>query len=322
MLNLNLLRTFITVVEEGTLSAAAEKLGLRQPTISLQLQNLEESIGVKLLARRGKGVELTPEGELVLRKAIELITSCERMETEIFEELQQGKVQIRVGAGPIMTDHIFPHVVARFQQAHPGIEVVVEPTETAAIIKGVLDRTYDVGFVGFPLKGDRLELEKWIEDELVLIVPPSHPWAARQSVQPAELGEQSFIWHKGASGIRMFIQDKLAHQDTCLPMQAGNCGEVSSTMSLLSSVNAGLGITIVPRYSAQDAIEMGMVVSVRIEGMSLARSLYIATMKHDRKPAVLNQFIDVAKSYERGSKNGQKALRQYVERQRQCFSKL
>ena len=135
MLNLNLLRTFITVIEKGTLSAAAQKLGLRQPTISLQIQNLEVSIGVKLLTRKGKSVELTPEGEIVLRRATQPIATCQKMEAELFEELQRGKIQIRVGAGPIMTDHILPHVVALFQQSHPGIEVVVEPTETAAIIK-------------------------------------------------------------------------------------------------------------------------------------------------------------------------------------------
>jgi DNA-binding transcriptional LysR family regulator len=320
MLNLNLLRTFIVVVEQGTLSAAAQKLHLRQPTITLQIQNLEESIGVKLLTRKGKGVELTPEGEIVLRKAVQLITSCQKLEAELFEELQRGKVQIRVGAGPMMTDHILPHVVARFQQTHPGIEVMVEPTETASIIKGVLDHTYDVGFVGFPLRDDRLELAEWIEDELVLIVPPSHPWASRQSVQPAELVEQVFIWHKSASGIRMFVQEKLAERQAALPAQAGGCGEVSSTMSLLSSVNAGLGITIVPRYSAQDAIEIGRVASVRIEGVSLVRRLYIATLKHERRPAVIGQFVDAAKSYERGKQDGDKALRHRSEQQRQCFS--
>ena len=319
MLNLNLLRTFITVVEEGTLSAAAEKLGLRQPTISLQIQSLEEAIGAKLLARKGKGAELTAEGKIVLRKARELLASCDKVEAELFEELQRGKVHIRIGAGPIMTDHILPHVVACFQRIQPGIEVVVEPTETASIIKGVLDHTYDVGFVGFPLRDDRLDLAEWIEDDLVLIVPPNHPWTGRQSVQPAELEEQKFIWHKRTSGIRMFVQARLAPQKANVPPQSGSCGEVSSTMSLLSSVNAGLGITIVPRYSAQDAIEMGKVVSVRIEGVSLLRSLYIATLKHAHKPAVIEQFIEAAKIYQRESEKGEKGLQQYVEQQRQCF---
>ena len=121
------------------------------------------------------------------------------------------------------------------------------------------------------------------------------------------------MWHKSASGIRMFVRDKLAQQGVSLPVQTGNCGEISSTMSLLSSVNAGLGITIVPRYSAQDAIEMRMVVFVPIEGMLMVRNLYIATLKHDRKPLVITQFIATAKSYEREDQNNRKALRDYVE---------
>jgi DNA-binding transcriptional LysR family regulator len=301
MLNLNLLRTLIAVEEEGTLSAAADRLDLRQPTISLHIQNLEDAIGAKVLARRGKGMELTSEGKIVLRKARELIAFCEQIETEMFDELQQTKLQIRVGAGPIMTDHVLPHIVARFQQLHPAIEVLIEPTETALILKGVLDHTYDIGFVGFPLTNDRLQLEEWLEDELVLVVPPSHPMASQGSIQPDELKQQSFIWHKSASGIRMFVQDKLAAKGLDLATDLGNCGEVSSTMSLLSSVNAGLGIAVIPRYSAQSAIEMGMVASVRIEGVSMVRKLYIVTPKQHLNPAVIDEFIDAAKSYGRAT---------------------
>jgi DNA-binding transcriptional LysR family regulator len=300
MLNLNLLKTFITVVEQGTLSAAAEKLGLRQPTITLHIQNLEDVFAVKLLDRRGKGVELTPEGTIVIRKAKELLAFCRNMEEEVFEELYRNKLQIRVGAGPIMTDHLLPHIVALFQQIHPGIEVLIDPTETSSIIKGVLDHTYDVGFLGFPLGCDQLELLEWIEDELVLIVPTNHPFLARKSVQATELGQQNFIWLKSASGIRMFVQNELSSRGLNLATEAGNFGEASSTMSLLSSVNAGLGVAVVPRYSAQNAIDMGMVGSVRIEGVSMVRKLYIATLKHARK-SVIDRFIEAAKSYGRSS---------------------
>jgi len=301
MLNLNLLRTFITVVEHGTLSAAAEKLGLRQPTITLHIQNLEDSLAVKLLDRRGKGVELTPEGEIVIRKARELLAFCDNVEAEVFEELHRTKLKIRVGAGPIMTDHVLPHIVARFQQIHPGIDVLIEPTETSSIIKGVLDHTYDVGFVGFPLGCDQLELLEWIEDELVMIVPTNHPFVVRESVQVTELKQQNFIWHKSASGIRMFVQNELSKGGLNLTTETGNSGEVSSTMSLLSSVSAGLGVAVIPRYSAQNAIDMGMVGSVRIEGVSMIRKLYIATLKNSRRSGIIDQFIDAARSYGRPS---------------------
>jgi len=297
MLNLNLLKTFITVVEQGTLSAAAEKLGLSQPTVTLHVHNLEDSLAVKLLERRGKRVELTQEGEIVIRKARELLAFCDNLEGEVFEELHRTKRKIRVGAGPMMTDHVLPHIVARFQKAHPGIDVLIEPNETSSIIKGVLDHTYDVGFVGFPLRGEQLELLEWIEDELVLIVPTNHPFAIHESVQIVELTQQNFIWHKSASGIRMFVQNELSLRGLNLPTETGTRGVASSTMSLLSSVSAGLGVAVVPRYSAQNAIDMGMVKFVRIEGVSLIRKLYIAIPKHDRKSVMIDQFIDAAKSY-------------------------
>jgi DNA-binding transcriptional LysR family regulator len=244
-------------------------------------------------------VELTPEGKIVICKARELLAFCDNAEAEVFEELHRTKRRIRVGAGPIMTDHVLPHIVARFQQIYPGIDVLIEPTETSSIIKGVLDHTYDVGFVGFPLGCDQLELLEWIEDELVLIVPTNHPFIARGSVNVTELKQQNFIWHKSASGIRMFVENELSRRGLDLTTETGNCGEVSSTMSLLSSVDAGLGVAIIPRYSAQNAIDMGMVGSVRIEGVSMIRKLYIATLKNGRRSVIIDQFIDAAKSYGR-----------------------
>lgn len=297
MLNLNLLKTLLAIVDVGTFSAAAEKLGLRQPTISLQIRNLEDSLAVKILMRRGKGVEVTPEGEIIVRKGRELIAFCDKVEAEIFAELQRRKQQIRVGAGPIMTDHVIPHIVARFQQKHPGFDVQVEPAETAAIVKGVLDHTYDVGFIGFPLRCERLDLEEWIKDDLILIVPSRHPFAGRKSVQLSELKRQNFIWHGNSSGIRMFVQEEFAKKGFDISGKSVNSSEVSSTMSLLSSVSAGLGLAVIPRYSAKDAIEMGMVSSVRIKEVSLVRKLYIATPKLDRKSAVVEEFIAAARAY-------------------------
>jgi len=297
MLNLNLLRTFMTVLEEGTLSAAADKLGLRQPTVSVHIQSLEDSIAGKLFDRRGKGVELTAEGAVVRRKAKELLAFYDKVEMELFAELQRSKSQIRVGAGPIMADHILPHIVARFQQKHPGIDIIVEPSETVSIVKAVLDHTLDLGFVGFPLKSPRLDLLEWMEEELVLIVPRSHPYANRTSIQVPELTQQHFIWHKSASGIKMFVQEELGKNGLDFTAANVNCGEVSTTMSLLSSVNAGLGVAVVPFYSAYSAIQMGMVRSVRIEGVSLVRKLYIAANKHHRRPPMIGEFIEAAKGY-------------------------
>jgi DNA-binding transcriptional LysR family regulator len=97
----------------------------------------------------------------------------------------------------------------------------------------------------------------------------------------------------------MFVENELSRRGLDLTTETGNCGEVSSTMSLLSSVDAGLGVAIIPRYSAQNAIDMGMVGSVRIEGVSMIRKLYIATLKNGRRSVIIDQFIDAAKSYGR-----------------------
>lgn len=294
MLNPNLFKTFLCAVEEGSLSAAAERLDLRQPTISIQVQSLEEYIGAKLLVRKGKGMGLTPEGEVVVRKGRELLNYLERLEGDMLQEIAGMKSQIRIGAGPIMTDHLLPHVVAQFRTDYPDMDVMVEPNETEEIIKGILDLTYDIGFLGYPIENSKLILEEWASNELILIVSPQHKFASRSSLDPKELIGQKFIWRTQVSGIKMFVKEQL--QMAKIDIAIEDAYEMPSTIALVNSVQAGLGISVMPRYAVQYAIDLGMIRTLPIDGMTFTRKLYIANHRLRSTPAVA-AFIQSAKKF-------------------------
>jgi len=296
MLNLNQLKTFVTVVEEGSISSAAEKINITQPAVSLHIQGLEDYMGTGLLNRRGRGLELSSAGKALFGKAKELILHFENAEDAIINAVNDVKKDITIGAGPIMSDYVLPHVIASFKKDNVDIEVKIEPSETSLIIKGVLDHSYDLGFIGAPVKNDKIEMEEWIEEELLLIVPPNHPFAKRKSINSKELDGQNFIMRKEITGIRMFLEQKL--QSAGLKESVLQPAfEVPSTTSVLTSVEAGLGISFVSRWVGKQAIELGTVALVPIEDVSLIRNLYIINRKNKRKLPCVESLLTHLRRY-------------------------
>lgn len=295
MLNLNQLKTFITAVEEGSLSNAANKLNLTQPAVSLHIQNVEDYFGVNLLNRRGKEMELTPVGETLFREGKKLISVYNRIENDIFAEIFKSKNQIVIGAGPAMTDYVIPHMMGFFKKNHSGIELSVEPMETDNIVRGVLDHSLDVGFVGYNVKNSKLQVEEWIKEELMLIVPLDHPFAIKKYIGLDELKGQEFVWHKEFTGIKRFFEEKIRQAGKDIDITPSII--VFSTMSVLTSVQAGLGISVISKCVAEKPIQSGMIASIPIKDLSLTRNLYIITHKLKKKPPVVLKFLEAAMDF-------------------------
>lgn len=296
ILNINQLITFINVVEEPNLAIVAEKLELTQPAVTLHIQKLEDSLGVGLFRRRGRSLELTRCGEIVFQEAKKLISLHEALERRVIDGIDRVKKVIMVGAGPLTTDYIMPHVVASFKQDHPTVEVLVESSETDRIVRGVIDHSYDLGIIGVSVLNNKIQLEEWIEDELVLIVPPNHHFAARSSVRAEELVKEKFIWREGVTGIRRFVEDRFVRLG--VNIQDSPATEVASTSSVLSSINAGLGISIISKVATTMAIKARHVIAVPIVDVSLTRHLYITSRRLKRLIPVVGEFLNHVRSYQ------------------------
>ena len=295
MVNINHVKTFLKVINTGSLSAAAEKLGLTQPAVTLHIQNLEDYFGVTLLNRKGRALEITGPGKILYDQGTTMLKMYEDCENSILHQINQLKRKILVGAGPIMTDYVIPHIIALFRQARPGIEIIVDSSETNLIVKGVLDHTYDLGFVGYPVKNNKLRIEEWVKDELLVIVPADHPFTAKKEITATELLSEEFVWRKEFTGIRMFFEQAL--KKAGLGPSGKPYLEVSSTLSVLTSVQAGLGVSLISRWVAEKYIEMGMIANVPVKDLDLTRNLYMVTHELKRLTPVVEEFITAAKVY-------------------------
>ena len=300
MLNINHVKTFVKVINVGSLSAAAEKLGLTQPAVTLHIQSLEDYFGVTLLNRKGRALEITGPGKILYDQGTTMLTMYEDCENSILQQINQLKRKILVGAGPIMTDYVIPHIIALFRQSRPGIEIIVDSSETNLIVKGVLDHTYDLGFVGYPVKNNKIRNEEWVKDELLVIVPANHLFTARKEITAAELLSEEFVWRKEFTGIRMFFEQALKKAGLSPPSKPYL--EVSSTLSVLTSVQAGLGVSLISRWVAEKYIEMGMIANVPVKDLDLTRHLYMVTHELKRLTPVVEEFIAAAKAYREKAK--------------------
>ena len=287
-MNISHFQTFFQVVAEGGFAGAAKKLEISQPAVTLHIQKLEDTLGVLLLIRQGRGFELTEAGKYVFIEAQKVVQEIDKFETTLERSLSDLKRTVTIGAGPVTSSFVLPHVIASFGREHPDINVKVESSETSLIVRGVLDHSFDLGVVGVTVEDEKVLLDEWIEDELVLIVKPDHPFTRNGIIGAEDLHNQQFVWQDKVTGIQRFVQAKCAERNVKLDFS--QCKEVGGIESLLSSVSAGLGITFVSKVAASMAIELGKVVRIPIEDCCLIRKIYIATKKNKKLLPVVEQF--------------------------------
>src|SRR5438270_11076911 len=169
------LAAFCAVVERKSFSQAAERLGVTQPAVSLQIRSLEERLGKTLLDRSGRRVEPTEAGLVLYRKAQRILQLEYQLDEELArEEAGELRGTLAIGASTGPGGHLVPLLLCEFQREHPGLGVALSISDTHTVIEQVADRTLELGVVGASRRHRSLEFEPLVRDEIVLAVPPDH----------------------------------------------------------------------------------------------------------------------------------------------------
>lgn len=272
ILNLNQLRVFHAAAKVQSFTRAAEALFLTQPGISKHIKELEEYYGTPLFDRLGKKVVLTQAGEALYKKTETIFTMIDQVKLEIDELQGLTRGTLNIGASVTIGIYILPAVLGRFRSLYPNINVHMDIALNRQIIEMVLNNSIDFGFLGAPMHDDRLKLESFFNDELVLIVPGNHEWAMRDAIEPHELLRCPFIYSRQGSGTRAFIQDKLGRIGITLK----NTMEFGHTEAVKKAVEAGLGVSIVSKATISREEHLGVVRALCLSGLDLQRKFYFA----------------------------------------------
>ena len=289
VINRNHLALFRAVAEAGGFSRAAEVVHVSQPAISMQVSELEEALGIVLFDRLPRGVRLTDAGETLLgyaQRIAALEGEAERAMREL-RGLERGRLSL--GASTTIGSYLLPTILGEFRARHPAVELGLTIANTDEIKTRLLDRTLDLGLTeGAPPAGGDLDARIFSKDELVVIAPPTHPFAVKAAgrgrpkpITVAQLCAQPHVVRESGSGTREVVDQALAAHGTHINQVALT---LSATEAIKRAVTAGLGLAIVSRLCVGAELESGLLVEVPVRDLKLRRPLYELTLS-GRQPS-------------------------------------
>ncbi len=284
------LQAFLRVAACGSLTAAARELGLTQPGLSRQMQKLERRLQVSLFARTPAGVTLTPAGERFRAYAEELLARHRQLLDELRGTEAGLAGTLRVAASTTPGEFLVPRLVAEFTGRHPDVRPVVFTADSEEVTSELLERRWDVGFVGARIKRDGLRFDPVADDEIVLAVPAHHPLAPAAEVPLGALAGQRFVDREGGSGTLLSVRRALAERGLQLPPYRVSM-TLTTTQAIVSAVRAGYGIGFVSSMALADRPD-GRVVGVRLAGVPLRRTLYMVREKRRVLSPVARRFAE------------------------------
>ncbi|KKM12592.1 hypothetical protein SY88_02780 [Clostridiales bacterium PH28_bin88] len=291
MLNIKQLQVFVDVVREQNFTRAARQHFLTQPAVSWQIKSLEKELGVLLLERGDRNVALTGAGEVFFEYARRIVDTYEQALVAVEEVKGFRRGNLVIGASTIPGEYVLPWLVGRFKQEYPGVNISLVVTDTGKVVEGILADEVHLGVIGARVAGDRLTFQPFIQDQLILIAPPGHPFARQETVSLKDLAGVHLIMRETGSGTRMVVEEQW-RASGLKPEQMQVVMELGSTRAVITAVEAGLGVSVVSHWAAEEAISLGRVCYVPLTGFTPQRHLYIAT-RHGRDTGSLaTRFID------------------------------
>jgi len=288
------LRILKAVATEKSFTKAAETLFISQPSLSKQIKILENRLGIILLNRENNKLSFTESGKVFLHYSERILALCEESCRALNDVKNGDRGNLTVGASQTIGTYLMPRVLALFAQHYPQINIKVQVDSTRIISKKVLNHEIDIAVVGGDVPEElkkNLEIEKFVEDELILIIPKSHPFALKKQkkINKDDLYHLNFITLNSTSTIRKFI-DNILIQNDIETKQFNIVMQLNSIEGIKTAVSLGLGAAFVSSSAIEKEIELKTVEIINIENIRITRTLSIITNKDIYRSKALEFF--------------------------------
>jgi DNA-binding transcriptional LysR family regulator len=289
-MDLSELHVFLTVASERSFSRAAAKLHRTQPAVSQAIRRLEEELGERLFDRSSKQGTLTEPGRVLRDYAQRLMRLSEEAELAVRElrDLRRGRVLVGANEGAV---HALLPLIGRFRTAHPQIQVDVRRVASRQVGVEVLQGSLDFGVVTFqPAERGLLSLALGA-DELVMLVHPQHPLAARAQVTMAEFGRETVIAHNDPSPARERVLRTFEQKHAPINIQIA----LPSLEAIKRAVEMKMGVALLPKRCALSELARGQLAAVRIPQVRLNRQLRLVYRRAGDLSHAAHAFLSVAR---------------------------
>ena len=284
-LTLRQLQCFSAVARNLSYTKAAVELHLTQPAVSMQIRQLEQQAGLALTEQLGKKVHLTEAGEEVFRYARSILQQVDEMD-DVLDKLK-GFAGGRLRIAAISSANYFaPRLLGTFHKRFPDVNVSIETTNQAAVVKLVSDNEVDMAIMGQPPDESHLEALEFMDNPLIIVAPPGHRLAARKRIALKELEKEVFLTREPGSGTRGAM--RRFFRENKLKLTTGM--EMGSLSGIKQGVQAGLGLGLLPRGAVQVELQLTRLVELKVRGLPIQRHWYVVLHKGKRLSAAAEEF--------------------------------
>lgn len=285
--SLRQLQIFETVARLGSYTRAAEELQLTQPTVSMQIKKLGETLGHPLLEQQGRRIKPTMAGEEVFKVARDILDRMLLLgeATAELDNVVKGPLRIAV----ITTAKYFmPHILGSFIARYPEVEPRLTVTNRSKVIERLKSNEDDFLIMGQVPDNLAVEAYPFIDNELVVVAHTDHPLTRKKNISLDELSQHRFVVRETGSGTRMAV-DRLFEEQG---LEINPFMELGSSEAIKQAVMAGLGLSVLSRHNLRLELEANQIAILDVEGFPLIRSWYAVHFKNKQLSLVPRTFLD------------------------------
>jgi DNA-binding transcriptional LysR family regulator len=280
------LEVFVAIAATGTVRAAAERLFVTQPAVSMALAELERQLNGQLFDRERGRLHLSPRGKEALPMAQEILERLHELLRQSDDTSAALSGELRVGASNTVGNYLVGDLLGPFVARHPRVSLQVSVENTHAITSGLLEYRLDIGCVEGPVNHPQLDVMPWRDDALVVCAAASHPLALRTALQARHFKDAKWILRERGSAMRALAEQAM----TSLP-PGQIVLELGQVEAIKQAVIAGLGIACLPLAAVTDSVAVGRMRVLHTPFLNLGRRLSLVLHKSRYRGALIDAFV-------------------------------
>ncbi|MCG8029511.1 MAG: LysR family transcriptional regulator [Candidatus Thiodiazotropha taylori] len=290
--DMNSLATLKEVVERGGVSPAAQVLHVGQPAVTKRLRSLDTCYGVDLMHREGRRLELTPAGEKVYEYAC-LVLDHQLSLLDDIDSLSSGQNRLRLEVNFAIGEHMLPDLLLRFAELYPQYNIESRMGYSRHIQRRLATGLSDLALLEQAPDHPDILVQKWLDDELVLVCGPDHPLWGCGLLPVTDLEKLHYVLREARSSMRLTLDKALKDVGVgSLPVTM----EVGSTDTIVEMLQHGRHVSFLPRFTVDDGLQAGSLYHIKIQGLRIKRILWIARTRSNLNNDVAEAFISLLRS--------------------------
>lgn len=296
-MNLKQLEAFVKVSEGGSFSKAAKDLYLTQPTVSAHIAALEKELGVRLFIRNTKEVAMSEDGQELYKYAKQMVELEKKIEERFNLRGDEGKHCITIAASTIPAQYLLPKALIRFKEKYPDEQFKVVETDSAQVVKQIVDGVADVGFTGTVLEKKYCKYLPFYKDKLNVITPNTERYQKIRELYGTDISwirSEHIIMREEGSGTRKEAEKQLKKIDIQLS-DMDIIASIDNQETIKRSVRAGMGISILSQLATREEVVNGHMLAFEIPESDEGRDINLVYNKNNQLSKNIERFIKVVR---------------------------